>query len=49
MNQKKKSELTNSEIAVIEVTEEYLRDRIYYIRVVLCQDLAQVKMSDLTY
>ncbi len=31
MNQKKKSELTNSEIAVIEVTEEYLLhfDEIY--------------------
>ncbi|SFU74682.1 ORF6N domain-containing protein [Butyrivibrio sp. INlla21] len=45
MNQKKKSELTNSEIAVIEVTEEYLRDRIYYIRghkVLLDADIAEI-------
>lgn len=45
MNQKKKSELTNSEIAVIEVTEEYLRDRIYCIRghkVLLDADIAEI-------
>lgn len=45
MNQKKKSELTNSEIAVIEVTEEYLRERIYYIRghkVLLDADIAEI-------
>lgn len=45
MNQKKKSELTNSEIAVIEVTEELLREKLYEIRgvkVMLDVDLAEI-------
>lgn len=45
MGQKKEPELSNVEIPVIEITEEYLRDRIYYIRghkVLLDADIAEI-------
>ncbi|MBO4374261.1 MAG: ORF6N domain-containing protein [Lachnospiraceae bacterium] len=45
MTQKKKIEVENTEIAVIEVTEQYLKERLYDIRgrkVMLDTDLAEI-------
>ena len=45
MGKKKEKELTNTEISVIEVTEELLREKLYEIRgvkVMLDSDLAEI-------
>ena len=45
MGEKKETELTNTEISVIEVTEELLREKLYEIRgvkVMLDADLAEI-------
>ena len=45
MGKKKETELTNTEISVIEVTEELLREKLYEIRgvkVMLDVDLAEI-------
>ena len=45
MGEKKETELTNTEISVIEVTEELLREKLYEIRgvkVMLDVDLAEI-------